>query len=117
MASVLGSANTISNGLLGRAGDFDGQGEGVILGQPARLDFAPASDAFTVSAWFRTQGDGAIVGKAEDDFGQRQVYLFVAGGQVHSNVGGVQNAGSGSGYADSQWHRERIGIGRCDRQA
>ena len=102
--TVLGSANTVSGGLIGRAGDFDGQGDGVTLGQPASLDFAPGSDAFTVSAWFRTRGDGALVGKAEDSFGQRQVYLFLAGGQVHSNVGGVQNAGSGSGYADGLWH-------------
>lgn len=102
--SAIGQATTLAGGVIGRAGHFGGGGDAVVLGQPSSLDLDPTSDEFTVSAWFRTSGDGAIIGKAEDAFGQRQVYLFVAGGQVHANVGGEQHAGSGGSFADGQWH-------------
>lgn len=101
--TATGNASPTPAGRLGGGGDFGGAGA-VVLGQPAALDLDPATEEFTISAWFRATGDGGLVGKAEDGFAQRQYYLFVAGNRLQANVGGVQSAESSTGAADGSWH-------------
>jgi len=103
-----GDATTTAAGRVGRAGTFDGAGDFVGFGQPAALDLDPAADEFTVAAWFRTAGDGAILGKAVDDVDQRQYYLFVWDGRLWATLGGAQNAGASPGVNDGQWHHGAV---------
>ena len=100
----LDQATTIAGGRVGRAGTFDGSGDGVVVGQPAALDLDPATDEFTLAAWFRTTSQGALLGKAVDDFGQRQYYLFTIDGRLWGAVGGNQNFSTDQNLNDGQWH-------------
>ena len=105
---ALGDATTAAGGLIGRAGTFDGSGDGLSIGQPAALDLDPTTQEFSLSAWFRTSTQGAILGKAGDDFLQRQYYLFTIDGRVWAAVGGNQNFSSTTGLNDGGWHHAAL---------
>lgn len=106
--TAVGNATTQAGGLIGRGGLFDGSGDGVNVGQPEELDFDPASDEFTLGAWFRTTGDGALIAKADGSFADRQFYLFVFDDRLWASIGGNINAGGAINVADGEWHHAAV---------
>ncbi|MEM9594255.1 MAG: LamG-like jellyroll fold domain-containing protein [Acidobacteriota bacterium] len=106
--TAFADARIVAGGVIGNAGDFDGSADHVALGQPAALDFDPAVDTFTLSAWFKTPIEGALLGKAVADAAQRQYYLFVFNGRLWGNVGGLQNSGATLGVDDDRWHHAAL---------
>ena len=102
--TAVGDATTFTFGQIGRGGLFDGAGDAVNLGQPSALNFNPAVDEFTLTAWFRTSSSAALISKADSDFGQRQFYLFAHQNRLWANIGGSQNEGSQLGALDGDWH-------------
>ncbi len=102
--TAVGDANTVAAGKIGRGGSFDGLGDAVLVRQRDRLSLDPQAQEFTVTAWFRTASQGAIVSKAVANFGSRQYYLFTADGRLWAAVGGNQNFGPSTGVDDGQWH-------------
>ena len=100
-------ATTTAAGQIGRAGTFDGSGDAVNFGQLTGLPLQP-TDEYTLSAWFRTNSQGAILSKADDDFSQRQLYLFVINGRLWGAVGGNQNFGNTTNLDDGQWHHAAL---------
>jgi len=66
-----------------------GGNDWVDLGEPADLDFDAETDSYTISAWFSTQGGGAIVGKAAAELTERQYYIWVDGNaSTNTAIGG-----------------------------
>ena len=106
--TALGDATTLAGGAVGRAGTFDGAGDGLSIGQPAALDLDPATAEFSLAAWFRTDSQGAILGKAVDDFSLRQYYLFTIDGRLWGAVGGAQNFSNATGLNDGLWHHAAL---------
>lgn len=103
-----GDADIFPVGLIGSTGTFDGNGDLVSLGQPSALNLNPAFDEFTLAAWFKSPGAGALISKADDDFGSRQFYLFVLDDRVWANIGGSQNESSLVGALDDEWHHAAV---------
>jgi len=91
-------------GIIEKAYSFDGTNYLTLANDP--LDFAPQTDAFSISAWVKTTDTyGVIVGKDGATSSTNQVQLAVWGGGISWTVGGTRSVlSTASGVNDDKWH-------------
>jgi len=91
-------------GIIEKAYSFDGTNYLTLANDP--LDFAPQTDAFSISAWVKTTDTyGVIVGKDGGGTLTNQVQLAMWGGGILWSVGGTRNViSTASGVNDNKWH-------------
>ncbi len=68
--------------------DFDGSDD-INLGQDSSIVFTPNTDDFTIMAWIKTVGNGAVIAQAAQTSESRQMYMYVQDSLV-TYVGGTQ---------------------------